>query len=185
MEEIENWRPVPIEGFSSYEVSDLGRIRRLGRILAFKTNAQGYKAIGLRKPGVRKWFSVHQLTLLAFVGPRPEGQCCCHNDGNPANNRLGNLRWDTYSANMLDKHRHGRMPTGERNGAKKYPERLKRGTDVHLAKLTDDAVRDIRARYKPRVVSQQSLADEYGVSQVAIGLIVRNKTWTHVSEKSK
>jgi hypothetical protein len=32
---------------------------------------------------------------------------CCHYDGDPANNRVGNLRWDTRSSNNLDAVRHG------------------------------------------------------------------------------
>jgi hypothetical protein len=29
--------------------------------------------------------------LEAFVGPRPPGLVCCHEDGDPANNRVENL----------------------------------------------------------------------------------------------
>ena len=32
----------------------------------------------------------------------------CHNDGNPLNNRLENLRWDTHLENCRDTIRHGR-----------------------------------------------------------------------------
>jgi hypothetical protein len=30
----------------------------------------------------------------------------CHNNGNPADNRLENLRWDTHVANEADKRLH-------------------------------------------------------------------------------
>lgn len=43
-----------------------------------------------------------RIVLLAFVGPPPPGTECCHGDGDPTNNRIGNLRWDTSSANRLD-----------------------------------------------------------------------------------
>lgn len=62
-----------------------------------------------------------------------------------------------------------------------------RGTRNGLAKLTEDAVREIRRRYAagragtgPRV-SQQALADEYGVNQSKISLVVRRRTWAHVA----
>lgn len=47
--------------------------------------------------------AVHLYVLETFVGPRPEGMQACHGDGDPANNRLSNLRWDTCSNNNLDK----------------------------------------------------------------------------------
>lgn len=50
---------------------------------------------------------VHRLVLEAFVGPCPEGMEGCHGDGDPTNNSLGNLRWDTATSNQLDKVRHG------------------------------------------------------------------------------
>lgn len=51
---------------------------------------------------------IHSLVLEAFVGPRPDGMEGCHNDGDPANNHLANLRWDTRAANNQDTLRHGR-----------------------------------------------------------------------------
>lgn len=114
----EEWRPVP--GFEgAYEVSDRGRVRSLdrivtdksgikqrrqGRILALTADRGGYLSVRL---GRAKTVKVHRLVLGAFVGPAPEGQECCHNDGNPANNHLGNLRWGSRSENALDRVRHG------------------------------------------------------------------------------
>jgi hypothetical protein len=42
------------------------------------------------------------LALEAFVGPRPDGFVGCHNDDDPLNNHISNLRWDTYSGNNRD-----------------------------------------------------------------------------------
>ncbi|MCX4993427.1 endonuclease domain-containing protein [Streptomyces sp. NBC_00568] len=55
-----------------------------------------------------------------------------------------------------------------------------RGRSAHL---TDDTVREIRARYAGGDVTQRALACEYGVSQNAIGLILRRKTWLHVEDE--
>lgn len=119
----EQWRPVV--GFEGiYEVSDHGRVRSLDRMVAshsglqrqapgrvlrpWKSNRGDYPKVGLSAPtGFRKEF-IHVLVLEAFVGPRPEGLVCCHNDGDSSNNRLSNLRWDTYSANNHDLVKHGR-----------------------------------------------------------------------------
>ena len=43
--------------------------------------------------------------------------------------------------------------------------------------LTRDQAEAIRARYGAGGLSQQSLADEFGVSQVLVSLIVRGKVW--------
>lgn len=57
--------------------------------------------------GERKYQYVHILVLTAFYGPCPEGMEGCHHDGDPLNNRLGNLRWDTHVGNVSDSIRHG------------------------------------------------------------------------------
>lgn len=51
---------------------------------------------------------VHILMLETFIGPRPDGMECCHEDGNPLNNMLTNLRWDTPVGNAKDTKRLGR-----------------------------------------------------------------------------
>lgn len=58
--------------------------------------------------------------------------------------------------------------------------RTARGERAGLAKLTDDAIKKIRARYVQGGVTQQKLADEYGVNQTQISNIVHRKTWRHV-----
>ena len=54
---------------------------------------------------------LHILMLETFVGPRPEGMLALHNDGDPSNNSLDNLRWGTPSDNSHDALRHGTHPT--------------------------------------------------------------------------
>lgn len=58
----------------------------------------------------------------------------------------------------------------------------RRGTSVGTARLTDDTVREIRARYATGDVTQRALAREYNISQNAIGLILRRETWAHVED---
>ena len=115
----ERWRPV-VGHEGEYEVSDQGRIRSLDRVITFSDGRYrsargrtlkpwtmkrvGHQVVGLT--GKRK-FLVHVLVLEAFVGPRPDGMVCCHNDGDATNNRVENLRWDTYVENNKDLVRHG------------------------------------------------------------------------------
>jgi hypothetical protein len=168
----ERWLPVPgYEGF--YEVSDRGRVKSLARvarrrdgkpqpipekILKPLANPSGHLKAVLRCGGHRKESYVHRLVLQAFVGPCPEGMECCHNDGNPANNRLENLRWGTRASNMADKLKHGTHQRGERNGQ---------------AKLTQADVLAIRA--DPRL--QWEIAADHGVDRTVVSDIKQRKTW--------
>lgn len=115
----------PVEGHEgSYEVSSFGRVRSLdrptrrGKMLATAVDhkGSGYRYVGLAKDGHTTKVNVHTLVLRAFVGPRPEGMQCLHDDGDRTNPRLSNLKWGTQAENMQDKVRHGTHARGERGG---------------------------------------------------------------------
>lgn len=109
----ETWKPIP--DFPGYEVSDHGRVRSYKkpgttiiadtpqRILKPSTDPGGYKRVLLRRDDATYCRSVGQLVLLAFIGCRPDGMEMCHNDSNPANDHLSNLRYDTHFNNMQDR----------------------------------------------------------------------------------
>lgn len=117
------WRAVPgYEG--AYEVSDLGQVRSVDRTMqtirgpwryrgqalrSSQAAGTGYLTVHLTEPATlsRRTEAVHVLVLTAFRGPRPVGMQGCHNDGDRTNNFLGNLRWDSPSANSQDTLRHG------------------------------------------------------------------------------
>lgn len=118
----EVWKPIP--GWEQYyEASTHGRIRSLdrftihsnghpyrrkGRILkAWLLPNSGHHCVSLYADNKRTKFLVHRLVLTTFVGEPPEGTEGCHNNGNPADNRLENLRWDTKKANAQDSLKHG------------------------------------------------------------------------------
>lgn len=63
---------------------------------------------------------VHNLVLEAFVGSRPKGMYACHNNGNPKDNRIENLRWDTPKNNVKDRNGHGTDQYGVKNPSAKY-----------------------------------------------------------------
>lgn len=113
----EEWRPIP--GYEGYEASTCGRIRSVSRTITCKNgvskslNGRVLKELRASRGdhvnvSIRGYpTAVHRLVLLAFVGPAPDGMECCHCDGNAANNRIENLRWDTHLENMRDLVRHG------------------------------------------------------------------------------
>lgn len=125
--EAEAWKPIPgYEGI--YEVSDHGRVRSLdhigrfrdstrlnrGRVLRPDSKRYGHQYVNLSRDRKQTKAYVHRLVLMAFVGPAPAGMEACHNDGDPSNNHLTNLRWDTHSENNRDQVRHGTHPFATR-----------------------------------------------------------------------
>ena len=119
---VEEWRPV-VGWEGLYEVSNRGRVRTVahtiqrsnGRAQTIAANvrkdgptgAYGHRGVPLWRDGHQTMVPVHSMVLAAFVGPRPPGFVACHNDGDPGNNCVGNLRWDTPSSNSYDMVRHG------------------------------------------------------------------------------
>jgi hypothetical protein len=171
----------PIPGHSGYAVTTDGRVfsleRRVparGGLRTYPTrelvqyrNRRGYLRVALyRESKGRNWF-IHELVLLTFVGPRPDGFVCRHLDGDPANNNVANLAWGTHEENAADKVRHGRVG---RNGLK--------GERIHTAKLTSDQVRAIRSEFAPGM--SEVLGSKYGVSGRQILSIVRGQSWSHL-----
>lgn len=188
----EEWRPVV--GFESdFEVSDLGRVRRLyaggangfrilkptphgsaNSYLVLNLSKDGARAIGRRhkpgdyEPGRSKYFKVHLLVLEAFRGARPDGMQGCHNDGDGFNNRLDNLRWGTWESNIEDMIVHGRRK-GAKNGR---------------SKLTEAQARELQAIGKEKDrPTWTKLGELYGVSgtqarNVALSL---SGGWRHLA----
>lgn len=151
------------EGF--YEVSDFGKVFsvRSGKELAQWKTRKKYWMVSLWVGGKRKGMSVHSAVLSAFVGPRPEGNYhACHYDGNPDNNSLENLRWDTVSANHMDKKRHGTFQEGTKHG---------------MSKLDPEKVRAIRESGE----THAELARRLGVSETTVGYVRKGVIWRHVA----
>jgi hypothetical protein len=116
----EIWKSVPgYEGV--YEVSDQGRVRSLDRLCPHALHGEarrkgrvlrhaisnGYPSVTLHWGGRAEQWPVYRLVAAAFLGPLPDGLDTCHNDGDRANSRLSNLRYDTRSGNLLDSVKHG------------------------------------------------------------------------------
>jgi len=184
----EMWKPIP--GFSRYDASSEGRIRswcvrggkRPGRvsqaptIKAQGTNSRGYRFVNLTgDDGRPKTLTVHRLVLLAFLGqPDVVGWTASHMNGNPADNRVSNLAWESLDRNHARQHPHGTAG------------RRARGEAASKAKLTEAGVRAIRATHVPGARDHRgptALARRYGVGKHAIHKIVTRRTWRHVEDE--
>lgn len=108
----EQWAPVP--DFPGYSVSSFGEVRgSRGWLLKPWVDRKGYQKVSLYREGRRANFLVSRLVLLSFVGPG-DGLDACHNNGDQADNRLSNLRWDTRAENIRDQLRHGTHVNGRK-----------------------------------------------------------------------
>lgn len=142
----ERWLPVVgYEGY--YEVSDHGRVRSLdrlvdlppygakkrvrGRIMATTKGRLGHMWTRLSRDGKTEVALGYVLMLEAFVGPRPIGYQACHNDGDPSNNHLSNLRWGTPSENAMDAVIHGRHRNARKTHCKRGHEFTTENTYVN------------------------------------------------------
>jgi hypothetical protein len=181
----EEWRPVP--GYSAYEVSDQGRVRR-------RRGARGWAAGHLLKPAearsghryvilagddgrTRKQF-VHRLVATAFLGPPPfEGALVLHQDDDPSNNTAGNLYWGTHQDNVLDAKLNRKLPDaprrrggqpGEANGA---------------AILTAAEVMKIKGLLGIGICGA-CISRLYGVKKETIYAIAKGRIWAHVTDEA-
>lgn len=109
---IEEWRDIPgYEGY--YQVSNLGRVKSLRRLVVTSNGKKYYRdgvllvqsimnhylSVNLNKDGESKSRRVHRLVGLAFI-PNPANKPQIdHIDGNKLNNTYINLRWVTEKEN--------------------------------------------------------------------------------------
>ena len=168
----EEWRDIPgYEG--KYQASSLGRIRSLnfsvrgichftgrefqrtiqGRILRpseYCKTSHVSVVLGHGTHGV----PVHQLVAHTFLGECPAGKEVLHNNGNPKDNRVENLRYGTRTENILDVYKEG----------------------GRWRKLSVEDVYDIRFRFLCGYRGSE-IAKLYGVSQITVSNIKNRRIY--------
>ena len=175
---VEEWRPVAgYEGF--YEVSSLGRVRSLERIvmrsdgrtcrvaarfMRFRKKPWGHLIVTLCRNARYRTFYVHQLVAIAFLGPIPEGLQVRHGPQGVADNSVSNLSYGTPKENQADRKRDGT--------------RLE-GSQCSWAKISEADVLQIKQGVAAGI-SQRHFARLYGISPALICRIVSGHVWKHV-----
>ncbi len=129
------------------------------------TTRFGYGAVQVNGRNVHAQRVAYEL----HYGPIPVGLCVMHKCDNPPCVRPEHLMVGTLADNCRDMHAKGRgkCGVGERSGA---------------AKLTEEAVRDIRRRSSSGE-RKCDLAVEFAVSKATVTLVTQRKVWTHVEEE--
>lgn len=167
------WRTIP--SYPDFQASAEGHIRRrvgvvhgkkAGDLLCEDRSKKGYLIVTLRVNGRSRRRGINRLVCEAFHGHSPDsGMHAAHNNGRPADNRPGNLRWATVSENHLDKRLHGTATCGVRNAA---------------AKLTAADVGTIRRMCAAGTI-QSVVANLFGIVQPHVSRIVRRASWEHIN----
>lgn len=160
----ERWRSMMM---FDYEVSDRGRVRRLGgRVLKPKIDRDGYRIVRLSRYGKARDFKVHRLVCLMFNGPPPDARSLCrHRDGDPANNTPRNLMWGTQKQNAADRAWHGSTLRGGRSPRAKF-------SDAQVKQIRRRHALAQRGRQRVRRGFLVELAREFEVSRNTINAIV-------------
>lgn len=169
----ERWLPC----HPNYEVSNLGRVRRVtsncgtqvGRILRPQLGDRDYLNVQLWENSAGVWRKVHRLVLNAFRGARPKGYVSCHLNEDKQDNRLVNLDYRTQKENLRRSINAGTpwpqlFKKGENGG-------YKVGKRLNWAKV--EKIRDLARRG----VSHNSLAKKFNCSKAAIGHVVAGRRW--------
>jgi hypothetical protein len=112
--DLENEEWIDILGFDGiYNVSNLGRVKSIGRFVNTKNGSQKWikekimkqnlvksANVKLSQNGISKTFQVSFLVYQAFMRDKKNGEEVCHMNKNVNDNRLSNLKILTHSDSM-------------------------------------------------------------------------------------
>jgi hypothetical protein len=183
---IEIWRTVA--GFSLYEVSNFGRVKRKAHVrvdingrqcqmpeklikLQKQPNRQypSYVAISVTLIGdqkERKTMRVSRLVATAFIPNLGNFPIVNHLDNNPQNNRADNLEWTTHSGNNEHCKNEGRVRTG-----------ALKGTDNPRCKHTLEQVKQAKRLLQEQKHTHREIAKLTGMTRIAVSEISCGRRW--------
>lgn len=194
---MEIWKGIT-EFEGNYEVSNLGRVRsverilirsngtthtRVSKVLKPATDGNGYLRCALSFNGKLYTRKVHRLVAQAFIENDVDGLVVNHLNFNRQDNRVENLEWCTALENANHSIKAGRfqMKADDALRLRSVNNTPKAGSLNGIAKLTEDKVVEILKKYTPTVYTRKMLAEEYGVMPATIKDIVNRRSWKHVT----
>jgi len=174
----ETWKD--IKGYEgSYQVSNLGRVRSLDRIIHYNNNTKHLHKGKILKPTTngRDYYSiclstnmvwdrcyVHRLVAQAFI-PNPLNKPQInHKNGIKYDSKVKNLEWCTNNENRQHAVKNGLIARGEK---------------FIISKLTNKQVRVIKYCLKIGM-KQKDIAKYFPTRKENINAIKRNVIWKHI-----
>lgn len=123
----------------------------------------------------------HQLSWEQHGGEDRNGRGVLHKCDwrrcvNPDHLFLGSTQ-----ENTADRHAKGRSASGDRNGGRTRPDRLRKGVENGMATLTPESVREIR-RQRAAGVPRRDVAGTFNVTKGAIWAVEHRRTWAWLSD---
>ena len=144
----------------------------------------GYGQLMTRIGGKSVNKSAHRVSYEFLVCGIPKGMMVCHMCDNRKCFNPKHLFVGTAKDNALDAVSKGRLPDrrvfahrGEKHWAKRMPSRIPVGTKTGAAKLTEQAVIEIRSSTN----TLSYFAKKYGVTEASVCAARNGKTWKHVN----
>jgi hypothetical protein len=159
-----------VNGFSGYEISNLGRLFSLksNKFLKARITKKGYEQVALRKDGKAVEWRVHQLVAKHFISNMNNYKEINHIDNNPLNNRFDNLQWCTRKMNMDHCLKQGRMFIPHVQG-EQHPDSI----------VTNEIVLEVRKLHEEGM-SKRDIATKMNLQYKHVGKLVRREIWRHI-----
>lgn len=163
-------------GYSSYEVSNLGRIKTFnwkntGREAIMKPalDGSGYLRTVMKDDnGESKTIKVHRVILNTFnFNDNYKNLEVNHKDGNKSNNNIDNLEWVTRQQNI-------------QHCIDNNLQYVLKGEEIGNSILKEKDVIYIRQNFKPRKVTRKYLANKFNVTEATIKDVLSYRTWKHL-----
>ncbi len=152
---------------------------------SIRENRYGAFYVNYRSP------TAHRVALGLHLGlwPLPlynasgDGLVVCHSCHTRDCVNPAHLRLDTQKSNISESKDAGRLAGGSRNGSIKYPEKLKRGEESPVSKLSEKTVVGVRKSYVlagRQRGTMTAVARKYGISLQHAWAIIHRKVWAHL-----
>lgn len=199
MEEI--WKD--IVGFEGiYQVSNLGKVKRLGcevkmenQVTSWKQSlpeyvfkpscdSRGYAQVVLTIGEDKRTARIHRLVAEAFLEPPSQElvQECInagvdkvfvnHIDSDITNNSVGNLEWCSPAHNLKHSYQFGNKIA-------------KKGEDHANSMLKESEVLEIYRLASTKVMSQEKIGEMFGIKQITVSNILCGRSWSWLTGAKK
>ncbi len=133
--------------------------------------------------GAYKWNGqnrrTHRFSWMLHYGHVRDGLWVLHRCDNPACVRVDHLWLGTSEENTADRHAKGRSASGDKNGSRTRPDRVRRGEKNGTAILTEAIVLEIR-RMAADGILQTEISRALGVKPPTVSAVVNRRNWAHI-----